>query len=120
MREFVRRRLGVVLGRSSCRTDLHRPGLVLKRPKKRLRKANAERRAASVREDALLQAVARATGATILVVDAAHFDADADLRGEWVLTGAPALGDSTSPRWGEQASYSSAVCGETGAVQTME
>jgi transposase len=120
VREFVRRRFGVALGRSSCRTYLHRLGFVLKRPKKRLLKANAERRAAFVREYALLQAVARATGATIFFVDEAHFYADADLRGKWVLKGAPALVDSTSPRWGEKASYYSAVCVETGVVETME
>ena len=46
--------------------------------------------------------------------------ADADLRGEWVLKGEPALVDSTSPRWGEKASYYSAVCLETGEVEIME
>src|SRR5687768_12793252 len=53
-------------------------------------------------------------------VDEAHFYADADLRGRWVLKGQPALVDSTGPRWGEKASYYSAVCPETGAVETME
>jgi transposase len=120
VRAFVRRRFGIALGRSSCRDYLHRLGFVLKRPKKRLLKANAERRAAFVREYALLQAVARATGATIFFVDEAHFYADADLRGRWVLKGQPALVDSTSPRWGEKASYDSAVCPETGVVETME
>ena len=42
------------------------------------------------------------------------------LRGKWVLKGEPALVDSTSPRWGEKASYYSAVCLETGAVEWME
>ena len=46
--------------------------------------------------------------------------ADADLRGKWVLKGEPALVDSTSPRWGEKASYYSAVCLETGEVEIME
>ena len=45
---------------------------------------------------------------------------DADLRGKWVLKGEPALVDSTSPRWGEKASYYSAVCLETGEVELME
>jgi Winged helix-turn helix len=99
VREFVRRYCGIALGRSACRTDLHRLGFVLKRPKKRLLKADAARRAVFVREYALLRAAARATGATIFFVDEAHFYADADLRGKWVLTGAPALVDSTSPRW---------------------
>jgi len=120
VREFVRRRFGRTLGRSSCRNDLRRLGFVLKRPKKRLLKANAERRAVFVREYAVLRAGARATGATIFFVDEAHFYADADLRGKWVLKGEPALVDSTSPRWGEKASSDSAVCVETGEVETME
>ena len=37
-----------------------------------------------------------------------------------MLTGQPALVASTSPRWGEQASSSSAVCVETGAVEARE
>ena len=42
------------------------------------------------------------------------------LRGKWALQGEPALVDSTSPRRGEQASYYSAVCLETGAVAVLE
>ncbi len=38
----------------------------------------------------------------------------------WVLKGESALVDSTSPRWGEKASYYSAVCLETGEVEVME
>ena len=37
-----------------------------------------------------------------------------------MLKGEPALVDSTSPRWGEQASYYSAVCPETGQVEAVE
>jgi len=120
VREFVQRRFGIRLNRSSCRNYLHRLGFVLKRPKKRLVKANAERRAAFVREYALLRAAAQATGAKLFFVDEAHFYADVDLRGKWVLRGEPALVDSTSPRWGEKASYYSAVCLETGEVEVME
>ena len=43
-----------------------------------------------------------------------NFRADAELRGKWVE---PALVDSTSPRYGEKASYYSAVCLETGEVE---
>jgi transposase len=93
---------------------------VLKRPKKRLLKADAARRAAFVREYALLWATAQAAGAKIFFVDEAHFYADADLRGKWILQGEPALVDSTSPRWGEKVSYYSAVCLETGQVEAME
>jgi transposase len=73
-----------------------------------------------VRAYLALVAEAERTGATIFFVDEAHFRADGDLRGIWVRKGTPALVDSTSPRRGEKASYYSAVCLETGAVQTME
>jgi transposase len=120
VREFIRRRRGPILSRSSCLNYLHRLGFVLRRPKKRLLKADAARRDAFVREYALLRAGAEASGAKIFFVDEAHFYADADLRGKWVLKGEPALVDSTSPRWGEKASYYSAVCLETGEVEVME
>ena len=71
-------------------------------------------------EYAALTEEARRFGAKIFFADAAHFRADAGLRGKWVLKGEPALVDSISPRWGEQASYYSAVCLETGAVEWME
>jgi transposase len=120
VREFVRRRFGVALGRSSCRNYLHRLGFVLKRPKKRLLKADAAKREAFVTAYVVLLEEARRTGAKIFFADEAHFRADADLRGKWVLRGEPALVDSTSPRWGEKASYYSAVCLETGEVESME
>ena len=120
VREFVRRQFGSTLSRSSCLQSLHRLGVVLKRPKKRLVKAGAERRAAFVREYALLRAAAQAIGAKLFFADEAHFYADVDLRGTWVLRGQPALVDSTSPRWGEKASYDSAVCLQTGEVEAME
>src|SRR5712691_5415366 len=118
--ELVQRRFGSTLSRSSCLNYLHRLDFVLKRPKKRLVKANAERRAAFVREYALLRAAAQAIGAKLFFADEAHFYADVDLRGKWVLRGEPAVVDSTSPRWGEKASYYSAVCLETGEVEVME
>jgi len=49
-------------------------------------------------------------------VDQAHFYADVDLRGKWVLKGESAEVDSTCPRWGENSRSSSAVCLETGEV----
>jgi len=112
VRRFVDERFGLALGRSSCLNYLHRLGFVLTRPKKRLLKADPERRAVFVREYALLRATAAASGAKI-------FFADVDLRGKWVLKGEPALVDSTSPRYGEKASYYSAVCPETGEVEAM-
>ena len=63
---------------------------------------------------------AQESGERIFFTDEAHFRADAELRGKWVLRGEPALVDSTSPRYGEKASYYSAVCLETGEVEWME
>ena len=120
VRRFVEDRFGLALSRSSCLNYLHRLGFVLKRPKKRLLKADPARREAFVAEYAALAASARRTGTKIFFADEAHFQADADLRGKWVLKGEPALVDSTSPRRGEKVSYYSAVCLETGEVEVME
>jgi transposase len=117
VRTFCTARFGVTLCRSSCLNYLHRLGFVVRRPKKRLLKADDAKRQAFVREYAALRVVADLTGAKIFFVDEAHFYADADLRGKWVLKGEPALVDSTSPRYGEKASYYSAVCLETGEVE---
>ncbi len=119
VRQFIAGRTGRRLSRSACLRYLHRLGFVRKRPKKRLLKADAEKRAAFVDGYVQLLAEAKATGARIWFVDEAHFRADADLRGKWVLKGEPALVDSTSPRWGEKASYYSAVCLESGEVEAM-
>ncbi len=48
VREFIRRDFGLWLSRSSCLNYLHRLGLVLKRPKKRLLKAKESEREAFV------------------------------------------------------------------------
>ena len=120
VQEFVRQRFRRELSDSSCLNYLHRLGFVLKRPKKRLLKADAEQRAAFVAFYVALLAEAKQIGAKIFFVDEAHFRADADLRGKWVLRGEPALVDSTSPRLGEKATYYSAVCLETGEVDEME
>jgi len=119
VRAFVERRFGIVLCRSSCLNYLHRLGFVVKRPKKRLLKADGAKREAFVQQYAALRDEATTSGAKLFFADEAHFYADADLRGKWVLKGQPALVDSTSPRWGEKASYYSAVCVETGEVETM-
>ena len=120
VRQFVSQQFGIRLSRSSCLNYLHRLGFVLKRPKKRPVKANETQREAFVAEYAALWEEAQGTGARIFFVDEAHFRADAELRGKWVLKGEPALVDSTSPRYGEKASYYSAVCLETGEVEWME
>jgi transposase len=120
VREFVERHFGVRLCRSSCLNYLHRLGFVLKRPKKRLAKADAAKREAFVARYRALRREAQETGAKIFFVDEAHFRADADLRGKWVLKGEPALVDSTSPGLKEKVTYYSAVCLETGEVEEME
>ena len=120
VRQFVSQRFGVSLSRSSCLNYLHRLGFVLKRPKKRLVKADEKKRESFVAEYAYLWDEARRSGAKIFFADEAHFRADAELRGKWVQKGEPALVNSTSPRWGEKASYYSAVCLETDEVEWME
>jgi transposase len=119
VRAFVKKRFGRLLSRSSCINYLHRLGFVVKQPKKRLLKANAEAREEFVAAYAALQREAAQSGAKILFVDEALFRADADLRRKWVLRGEPALVDSTSPRLGEKAVYYSSVCLETGEVEAM-
>ena len=114
------KRWGVSLSRSSCLNYLHCLGFVLKRPKKRLVKADEQKRESFVAEYAALWDEAGRSGARIFFADEAHFRADAELRGKWMLKGEPALVDSTSPRYGEKASYYSAVCLETGEVEWME
>ncbi|MCL4545612.1 MAG: transposase [Chloroflexi bacterium] len=81
--------------------------------------ADPAKREAFVHEYVALQRQATATKAKIFFVDEAHFYADVDLHAKWVLKGEPAFVESTSPRWGEKASYYSAVCPETGEVDAM-
>ena len=107
---FVSERFGTSLSRSGCLNYLHRLGFSFKRPKKRLAKADETKREAFVAEYAALWDEAQPTGAKTFFADEAHFRADAELRGKWVLRGKPALVESTSPRYGEKASYYSAVC----------
>jgi len=120
VRQFIEARCGIRLSRATCLRYLHRLGFVYKRPKKRLLKADEAKRAAFIEQYAALLVEAQATGAKVFFVDEAHFRADADLHGKWVLKGQPALVDSTCPRWGEKASYYSAVCLETGETEYME
>jgi transposase len=119
VRLFVQRRFGRTLCRSSCLNYLHRLGFVLKRPKKRLLKADAAQREAFVAAYAQLRVEAQSAGAKIFFVDEAHFRADAELRAKWVLRGEPALVGSTSPRRGEKVTYYSGICLETGEVESM-
>jgi transposase len=119
VRRFVSERFGITLARSSCLNYLHRLGFVVKRPTKRLLKADVAKREAFVAAYAALRKEAQTSGAKHFFVDEAHFYADVDLHGKWVLKGTAALVASTSPRYGEKASYYSAVCLETGEVEAM-
>ena len=104
VRHFVLERFGIGLSRSTCLNYLHCLGFALKRPKKRLLKADEAKREAFVAEYAVLASRAMKSGEKIFFADEAHFRADAELRGKWVLKGEPALVDSSSPRYGEKAS----------------
>jgi transposase len=119
VRQFVQERFEIELSGRSCLNYLHRLGFVLKRPKKRLLKAKADKRDAFVAAYGALRAEAKRAGAQIWFVDEAHFRADVDLRATWVLRGEPALVATTSPKFGEKATYYSAVCLETGDVEAM-
>ena len=119
VRRCVAEHFGITLARSSCLNYLHRLGFVVTRPTKRLLKADEAKREAFVAAYATLRQEAQTSGAKHVFVDEAHFYADVDLRGKWVLKGTPALVDSTSPRYGEKAGYYSAVCLETGEVEAM-
>ena len=120
VRQFVAERFGMGLSRSSCLNYLHRLGFAFKRSKKRLLKADAAKREAFAAKYAALSEEAQRDGARIFFAEEAHIRVDAELRGKWVLKRKPALVESTSPRRGEKASYYSAVCLETGAVEWME
>ena len=119
-RRFVQDPFGLALSQSSCLNYLRRLGFVLKRPKQRLLKADPVRREVFMAEYATLRTESRRTGAKIFFADEADCQASGDLRGKRVLKGEPALVDSTSPRRGENVSYYSAVCLETGQVEVME
>ena len=99
---------------------LHRLGFVLKRPRKRLLKANEERRQAFIVLYGILQAEALSLEVKIFFVDETHFRADANLIGKWLLKGRPALVDSSSPRLKEKATYYSGACPEDGEIELME
>ena len=83
-------------------------------------KANESKRQAFVAEYAAFWDQSGRTGGKVFFAGGAHFRADAGLRGKWVLRGESALVDSTSPKYGEKASYYPAVCLETGEAEWME
>ena len=116
VQQFIRDHFGLEMSRSSCLRYLHRLGFVWKRPKKRLVKADPVKRADFVKDYAALQEQPESKR---FFVDEAHFRADGDLHGKWTQRGQPALVDSTSPRLGEKVTYYSAVCVETGEVESL-
>lgn len=116
IRQFIATRFGRSLSPRSCVRYLHRLGFVCKRPKRRLLKADGAKRDAFIEQYRTILADAVMRGARIFFVDEAHFRADGDLRRLWTLKGRPALVDSSSPKYGEKASFYSAVCLETGEV----
>ncbi len=68
VRRFVQERFEVSLSRSSCLNYLHRLGFVLKRPRKRLLKADAAQRETCVAEYAALVDEAQPAGAQVFCV----------------------------------------------------
>ena len=117
--QFIKQHFGRGLSSASCLNYLHRLDFVLKRPKKRFLKADDAKRAAFIKMYVEVRQKAETDGAKIFFVDEAHFRADVDVRAKWVPRGTPAVADTTSPKWGEKATYYSAVCLETGQTEVM-
>ena len=67
--QFVSERFGVSLSRRSCLNYLHRLGFSLKRPKKRLLKADERKRESLVAEYAALTKEVQQTGAKVFFAD---------------------------------------------------
>jgi transposase len=85
-----------------------------------LLKAKEAQRTAFVEDYRQVQQAAQTSGARIFFADEAHFRADGDLRGLWVRRGEDALVPSTSPQYGEKASFYAGVCVETGDVCAVQ
>ena len=100
--QFVPERFSISLSRGGCLNYLHRLGFVLKRPKKRLVRADARKRESFVGEYAALTEEARRFGAKMFFAGEAHCRADAGLRGKWVLKGEPAFGGIEQPAMGRE------------------
>ena len=78
--QYISGHFGIRLSRSACLNWLHQLGFAFKRPKKRLLKADAEKREAFVAEYAALMEEACQSNAKTFFADEAHFRADAELR----------------------------------------
>ena len=77
--QFVSERFGISLSPSTCLNYLHRLGFALKRPKKRLVKADEAKRESFLAEYAALWDEAHGSRAKIFFAGEAHFRADAEL-----------------------------------------
>jgi transposase len=119
VRQYIKEQFQVLLSSRTCLNYLHRLGFVLKRSQKKLLKADPEKRKVFVQEYVVLRCEAQAGKTKIFFVDEAHFRADVELSRQWVLRGKPALVGSSSPMFGEKATYYSAICLETGEVEFM-
>lgn len=93
---YVQRTLGKRIHLETARRYLHELGLGLKRPRKRLVKADRAQQEAFMRE---LQAVEaqRSPHSLTVYMDEGQIEQDANLKRMWVLKGEEAVVDSTSP-----------------------
>ena len=74
--QYVSERFGISLSRSTCLNYLRRLGFSFKRPKKRLLKADMEKREVCVAEYAAWAFQAQKAGEKVFFADEAHFRAD--------------------------------------------
>ena len=120
VRQFVAERYGISLSRSSCLNWLHHLGFVLKRPKKRLLKADGAKREAFVADTP--PCGRRRTGLEPRYSSPTRptFVRTPNCGASGCCVGSRPWCDSSSPSYGEKASYYSAVCLETGEVEWME
>ena len=110
---FVWERFGLSLCRSSCLTYLRRLGFAFKRPKKRLLKADEEKREAFVAAYAALREEAVGSGAKIFFADEAHFRADAEFAGPVGAAGRASPGElQQSAVWRESQLLFGGVSGD--------
>jgi transposase len=116
LRQFLAVKYGLKRSARSALRVLHGFGLVWKRPKRLLLKADAAKRAAFVEQYRTAVAEMERRNGRLFFVDEALFRADGDLRGLWVPQGEEALVPSSSPGRGEKANYYGGVCLETGDV----
>ena len=115
VRQFAVERFGISLSRTSCLNYLHRLGFVLKRPKKRLVKANEAKREAFVVEYAALWEEVGRTGGKIFFTGEAHFPGRRGTAGQVGTQGRTGIGVvQQSAVWGEGQLLLGGVPGDRG------